>query len=61
MLVFRLSGAIAIGVRAAILQLRVFPEGVAVHPEELNKFFRPLLARVVLRDVAPAPVDFLLF
>jgi hypothetical protein len=38
----------------------LFPEGVAVRPEELNEFFRPLLACVVLRGLAPAPVEALL-
>jgi hypothetical protein len=39
----------------------VFPEGVAVRPEELNRFFRPLIACVVLRAVASAPIEALLF
>jgi hypothetical protein len=39
----------------------VFPEGVAVRPEELNKFFRPLLTCVVLSAVASAPVEDLFF
>jgi hypothetical protein len=38
----------------------LFPEGVAVRPEELNEFFRPLLACVVLRGLAPAPLEALL-
>jgi hypothetical protein len=36
----------------------IFPEGVAVRPEEVNKFVRPLLACVVLR--ASAPIEALL-
>jgi hypothetical protein len=31
----------------------IFPEGVAVIPEELNKFFRPLLACIVLLAFSP--------
>jgi hypothetical protein len=33
--------------------LLIFPKGVAVRPEELNKFFRPLLTCIVLRAFAP--------
>jgi hypothetical protein len=38
----------------------LFPEGVTVRPEELNKVFRPLLACVVLRGLTLAPVEALL-
>ena len=31
-----------------------------MRPEELNKLFRPLLACVVLRALAPAPIEVLL-
>jgi hypothetical protein len=65
-LLCRLSGASARVVWAAFSRCvcncaPVFPEGVAVPPEELNKFFRPLLPCVVLRAVASAPVEDLLF
>jgi hypothetical protein len=32
----------------------IFPEGVAVRPEELNDFFRPLLS---IEDSEPADLD----
>jgi hypothetical protein len=39
----------------------VFPGGVAVRPEELNQFLRPLPACLVLCAAASAPVEALLF
>jgi hypothetical protein len=38
----------------------LFPESVAVRPEELNEFFLPLLACIVLRALAPTPIEALL-
>jgi hypothetical protein len=38
----------------------LFPEGVTVRPEELNEFFYPLLACVVLRGLALAPINSIL-
>jgi hypothetical protein len=42
------------------LRAALFRDGVAVRPEELNEFFRPLLPCVVLRGLALAPVEALL-